>query len=101
MSPSEYFSVATTGNRISIHRAFHTKDLRKFLAAAHNLVSNLGFKDIELDFSNCTATYSGPMLGLAAYAERYLVNGVDVDLVLPASRTLAKILLDINGAHLI
>ena len=95
------FGLQTTGNRISISGHLGTRDLRRILAAMHNLVHGLGYQDIELDFRPCTRAYGGPMLGLAAQAGRYLVAGVDVDLTLPSDDTLKRLFINTNWAHLI
>lgn len=91
----------TLGNRISIDGALRTKDVRRVLAAMHNLTVNQGYKDIELDLSECTAAFGGPMLALAAYSERYLINGIDIDLILPKDAILQRLVLNANWAHLI
>src|SRR5216684_1948072 len=95
------FFLHTSGNRITIQGPLRTKDVRRVLAAMHNLINSLGYQDIELDFGSCTATFSGPMLSLAAYAERYLINGIDVDLTLPSDLNLQRLFLNTNWAHLI
>jgi hypothetical protein len=97
----EPFSLSTTQNRISIAGDLRSKDIRRVLAAAHNIVNALGFKDIELDFKQCTAAFAAPMLAIAATAERYLAEGVDVDLSLPAYERLARMFLNTNWANLI
>jgi hypothetical protein len=97
----EQFNLYTTHNSIKICGELRSKDVRRVLAAAHNIVSTLGFSDIELDFSNCTAAFAGPMLAIAATAERYLTEGVDVDLKLPEYDRLSRIFLNANWAHLI
>jgi hypothetical protein len=97
----EQFTLSTTRNSIKIGGELRSKDVRRVLAAAHNIVRTLGFSDIELDFSNCTAAFAGPMLAIAATAERYVTGGVDVDLTLPKYDRLSRIFLNANWAHLI
>jgi hypothetical protein len=97
----EQFSLNTTKNRISVGGDLRLKDVRRVLAAAHNIVNTLGFSDIELDFSGCTFAYAGLMLAIAATAERYLAKGVDVDLALPTNEMLSRRFLNTNWAHLI
>ena len=77
------FALLTIGNRLSISGQFGMRDLRRVLAAMHNLTSGQGYQDIELDFTGCTATYGGPILGIAAQTKRYQIGGIDVDLILP------------------
>jgi len=97
-----FFSMYTTGNRIFVQGPLRTRDMRRVLAAIHNLVSNLGYQDLELDFSACSATFGGPMLALAAYSERYLLNdNINIDLTLPNDSALQRLFLNANWAHLI
>jgi hypothetical protein len=97
----EQFALYTAQNRLRIAGPFRSKDVRRVLAAAHNLVTALGYRDIEFDFSECTAAFSGPMLAVAAVSERYLADSIDVDLTLPKPERLARLFLNANWAHLI
>lgn len=67
----------------------------------HNLIRTQGYQDIELDFTNCNAAYGGPMLALATFAERYLLNQVDVDIKLPQDVKLRSLFINTNWAYLI
>jgi hypothetical protein len=97
----EQFAFHTVQNRLRIGGSFRSKDVRRVLAAAHNLVKTSGYSDLEFDFSDCTAAFSGPMLAVAAISERYLTEGVDVDLVLPKDNHTARLFLITNWANLI
>ena len=88
-------------NRLAVTGQFGTRDLRRVLSAMHKLTSVQGYQDIELDFSDCTAAYGGPILGIAAQAKRYLIAGLDVDLSLPKDERLCRLFLNTNWAHLI
>ena len=67
----------------------------------HNLTHGLGYQDIELDFSECTAAYGGPILALAAQTKRYRIGGLDIDLMLPKEDRLSRLFLNANWANLI
>jgi hypothetical protein len=95
------FVVHTVGNRVSISGHLGTRDMRRVLAAMHNLKSGQGYQDIELDFTGCTAAYGGPILAIAAQTKRYLIGGLDVDLTLPKEGRLSRLFLNANWAHLI
>ena len=88
-------------NRLSISGHLGTRDLRRVLAAMHKLTSERGYQDIELDFSECTAAYGGPILAIAAQTKRYLIGGLDVDLVLPKDDRLNRLFTNTNWANLI
>jgi hypothetical protein len=91
----------TTGNRLSISGQLGTRDFRRVLAAMHNLTTGQGYQDIELDFAGCTVAYGGPILAIAAQTKRYLIGGLDVDLILPQDRRLSRLFLNANWANLI
>jgi len=95
------FALQTNGNRISISGQLGTRDFRRVLAAMHNLTKTQGYQDLELDFTECTATYGGPILALAAQTKRYLIGGLDIDLTLPKDDRLSRIFLNANWANLI
>lgn len=95
------FGLESNGNRLSISGHLGTRDLRRVLAAMHNLTSGRGYQDIELDFSACTAAYGGPILAIAAQTKRYQIGGLDVDLTLPKDDRLNRLFLNTNWANLI
>lgn len=95
------FGLYTTGNRLSISGRFGTREFRRVLAAMHKLTSGQGYQDIELDFTECTAAYGGPMLGIAGQTKRYLIGGLDIDLILPKDERLNRLFLNTNWANLI
>jgi hypothetical protein len=97
----DQFSVHTEGNRLSIAGALTTRDFRRVLAAMHNVVDGQGYPDLELDFTECTAAYGGPILAITARTKRYQIDGKDIDLVLPKDEKLNRLFLNANWAHLI
>ena len=70
------FGLQTSGNRLSITGQLGSRDLRRVLAAMHNLTTGQGYQDLELDFTECTATYGGPILAIAAQTKRYQIGGL-------------------------
>ena len=96
-----HLEIRVNNNRISLIGSLKTKDLRSVLATMHKVVVNKGFRDIEVDFSECTSAYGATILPIAAYAERYLIDGIDVDLILPRDETLNRLFLNANWAHFI
>ncbi len=95
------FGLQTTGSRLSISGQLGTRDFRRVLSAMHKLTSGQGYQDIELDFTECTAAYGGPILAIAAQTKRYLIGGLDVDLILPKDERLSRLFLNANWANLI
>ena len=93
--------IQTSGNRLSISGLLGTRDFRRVLSAMHKLTSGQGYQDIELDFSECTATYGGPILAIAAQTKRYLIGGMDIDLILPKDERLSRLFLNADWANLI
>src|SRR6266436_3365446 len=95
------FELQATGNRLSICGQLGTREFRRVLSEMHKLTSNRGYQDIELDFTECTAAYGGPILAIAAQTKRYLIGGLDVDLILPKEERLRRLFLNANWANLI
>jgi hypothetical protein len=93
--------VYSNGNQIFISSDFKLPELPKALAAMHSTVIKQGFRDFTLNFSACTSTYAGPMLGVVAHAQSYWAQGVDVSLILPNDPKLARLFRNANWAFLI
>lgn len=94
-------NISSDSNRIIVLGDFGVREMQQMLAAMHNLTSTRGYRDLELDFSDCTSAFSGQMLGIAASAQKYLVDGVDASLTLPKEMRLRRLFLNTNWAHLI
>jgi hypothetical protein len=70
-------------NRISVVGDFTIYEMSRLIAAMHNTVYGKGYQDIVLDYSKCSKAFAGPMMATVAHAQRYLREGIDVDLELP------------------
>jgi hypothetical protein len=93
--------IASEGNTIAIHGDFTLRELPRLLAAMHTTVNSKGYSDFSLNFQACTSAYAGPMLGLAAHAQHYWAQGVDVALTLLKEDKLSRLFRNANWAHLI
>ena len=71
------------------------------LAGLHHAVQTAGYKDLVLDFSQCTAAFAGPMLALIAQLMKLRAARVDVELIWPKDEKLARLFKNANWAHLI
>lgn len=94
-------NIGSDGNRIFIEGPLRTKDTRSVLAAIHRTVTKAGYSDISLDFSNCTSSFSGPMLAIAAQVQTFLLDGIDTHLTLPKDDDLRRLFFNANWANLI
>lgn len=93
--------ITSSGNRISVIGDFTTYEMLRLTAAMHNTIQEKGYQDIVLDFSQCSKAFAGSMMAIVACAQRYLVDGVDVDLELPQQTGLHNLFLNANWAYLI
>lgn len=91
--------VELVGNQIYVKGYLDSSNMRRVLAAMHNVVAERGYLDIELNFSACTRAGSGSMLGISAQVGKYLVDGVDTSLVLPDDEKLSRLFVNTNWAH--
>ena len=94
-------TVIRDGNRIKFQGQYRDADLHHPLACIHHAVTEFGYRDIILDFSECTETYPGPMLALCAELLRQRREHVDSELVLPRRDELSRLFLNANWANLI
>ena len=101
MPDSVPFDVFSEGRRIVATGRLRSSQMRYLFAAMHRAINNLGYQDIELDFSELSATFASPILALASQCQLYLKNGVDTDLILPKDEKLKRLFLNANWAYLI
>ncbi len=94
-------TVIRDGNKIKFQGAYRDSDLHYPLACIHHAVHDFSYKDIILDFSECTETYPGPMLALCAELLRLRNEKIDAQLILPAREDLARLFINANWASLI
>lgn len=88
-------------NTIHFSGSFRDTDLHAPLVCLHHAVSDGGFKEVTLDFSECTGAFSGPMLALCAEILRLRAEHIDCSLTLPKLPELAKLFRNTNWAHLL
>ncbi len=76
-------------------------DMLRPLVGLHQAVQDAGYRDLVLDFSQCTAAFAGPMLALCAQVMRLQHSRVDVELIWPNDEKLARLFRNANWAHFI
>lgn len=94
-------TVIRDGNNIKFQGQYRDADLHHPLACLHHAVHDYGYKDIVVDFSECTETYPGPMLALCAELLRLRGEKIDAELILPRRSDLARLFINANWANLI
>jgi hypothetical protein len=93
--------ITREGNRIVFEGRFLLDDFLRPLVGLHHAVQDAGYRDVVLDFSQCTAAFPGPMLALCAQILRLHSARVDTELVLPKDEKLARLFRNANWAHFI
>lgn len=94
-------TVIREGNTIKFQGHYRDSDLHHPLVCLHHAVREHSYRDITLDFSECTETYPGPMLALCAELLRLRTEHVDAALILPKRDDLARLFINANWASLI
>jgi anti-sigma regulatory factor (Ser/Thr protein kinase) len=74
-------------------------DYRRLLAAIHNAVTKIGYEDLVLDFTDCEAAFSGPMLALCVDVISRRRSDVDFRLTLPNNVRLRNLFINAGWAH--
>jgi hypothetical protein len=97
----EPLELQTIGNRLAISGRLTTKDFRRVLTKMDHLRVAQGYQNLRLDFSECTNAYGGPILAIAAQAKRYVIDGAEVELILPKDENLRRLFPNANWATLI
>jgi anti-sigma regulatory factor (Ser/Thr protein kinase) len=90
-----------SGNRLVFEGQFLMNDMLRPLVGLHQAVQDAGYRDLILDFGQCTAAFAGPMLALCAQVMRLRAARVDVELVWPNDQKLARLFKNANWAHFI
>lgn len=89
-------------NVIHFAGGFRDVDLHAPLVCLHHAVAENGFRDVVLDFSECTGAFSGAMLSLCAEVLRLrYIEHVDFEIVLPKQPTLERLFRHTNWANLL
>ena len=90
-----------SGNRLVFEGQFLMNDMLRPLVGLHQAVQDAGYRDLVLDFGQCTAAFAGPMLALCAQVMRLRAARVDIELVWPNDEKLARLFKNANWAHFI
>jgi hypothetical protein len=90
-----------SGNTVVFEGQFLMNDMLRPLVGLHQAVQDAGYRDLVLDFSQCTAAFAGPMLALCAQVMRLQHSRVDVELIWPNDEKLARLFRNANWAHFI
>lgn len=94
-------TVIREDDTIRFQGQYRDSDLHHPLVCLHHAVHEYGYRDVTLDFSECTGTYPGPMLALCAELLRLRGEHVDASLILPKRDDLARLFVNANWASLI
>ncbi|HZT32474.1 MAG TPA: STAS-like domain-containing protein [Bryobacteraceae bacterium] len=94
-------SIETQGNTVSIDGGLSVSDFRSLIATLHNLISERGYLDINLDFSRCSFTHAPPMVALICQCMLYRKQGVGFSLILPKDDVLRRLFVNSSWAHFI
>lgn len=87
------------GDTIKFPEDFGITSLRSMVAAIHRGFSQLGYKDIFLDFTACQRADPAPMVGLIAHCNGLRREGIDFEIFLPDNVYLKRLFLNSNWAH--
>lgn len=93
--------IRSEGNTIYIVGDLLAPDWHRVLAAMHNVTQVRLYRDIVLDFSDCTKAFAPEMVGLSAQCQAYWKAGIDISLKSPKDEKLARLFKNANWAHLI
>jgi anti-anti-sigma regulatory factor/anti-sigma regulatory factor (Ser/Thr protein kinase) len=94
-------NIKTEDNHVLVIGKLGVEDFHRLLAAIHDRVEGRGYKKVILDFSDCTATFAGPMLAVCAQTIKLRRDGIDVSLVLPKKENIERLFVNTNWAHMI
>ncbi len=86
---------------VYIAGALGADDYRRVLASIHHSTSDLGYENVALDFSRCSAAYPSAILPIISYVRALQKSHVDFSLILPEDSRLARRFQISNWAHLI
>lgn len=93
--------ITTNINHLRITGTLSITDLHFLLAVIGRLVDKQGHETIILNFSQCAATFAGPMLALACQIMKRRALGIATELILPDDSVLARLFVNANWAYLI
>ena len=93
--------ITTKGNSIVLAGPFEIVDFHHLLATMHDRIEKRGYQDVVLDFSNCTATFAGPMSAICAQACKFHLKSIEFELIIPKKENLGRLFKNANWAYLI
>jgi hypothetical protein len=77
------------------------RDTRRSLVSIYQVINNLGYKDVVLDFLKVSYVDAGVMLPVSSYATYYRAHQIDFSLVEPEDPVIKRLVANANWAHLI
>lgn len=93
--------VETSMNTIIASGEFGFNELRFTLSAVHKLTEKMGYKSLDLDFSNLRKVNAPDILPLCAHVRGKLHEGVDTTLTLPEEPKLKRLFEKTNWAYIL
>jgi hypothetical protein len=94
-------NLTTVGNRLVIAGHFDITQFRRALLQLRELVEVRSYKDIRLDFSDCTFTHAPPVLALATATQQYQTQNIGFELILPEDEKVERLFKNSNWANII
>ena len=94
-------NIRVSGSGVQFRGSQAWTDLRKTCAALHETISNRGFQDVTLDFSQCEAVTQSVMLPLMPVICKYRSEGAGFYFVPPRDDGLRRLFENANWSHFI
>jgi len=92
--------IDSEGGRIVVRGDIHPQHLRRCCASLYRTIESQGYKDIILDFSDCTHMEEATMLPILPVVEQYKKEfEVDCEIILPNYEQLSRLFINANWAH--
>ncbi len=85
--------------RITIRDSLRRDNYRRVLALLNEATGERGYREVELDFTDCAHAFPGPMLALCSRAIALRESGVELKLLPPKRPKLAQLFRNSNWAH--
>lgn len=81
--------IKNQGNVVYIIGELNYGNFLSLLSAIYKIITQSGYLEVVLDFTNCTKAFSGPMLALCAQVLKYQIEDKSFSLILPKSEKTA------------
>ena len=94
-------SITRSDNKIKVVDSFDVQDFHFLLTILHTAVSKIGYKEVFLDFEDCTSAFPTSMLATCAQVMNYRRSGINLRLLLPRNPNLSRLFINTNWAYLI